>query len=80
MTITGNQPPAQKMDNEDSTPLSPPEMDYKDFRQLPPKRASGKNALRLKCRNIMKLLSKPYFFYWMTNSNFLLLPMIWRRF
>ncbi len=57
MTITGNQPPAQKMDNEDSTPLSPPEMDNKDFRQLPPKRATGKNALRLKCRNIMKLLS-----------------------
>ena len=42
--IIKDQPPAQKINDEDFTPL-------------PPKRTSGKNALRLKCRNLMKEIS-----------------------
>ena len=57
MTIIENQPPAEEMGNDNSTPLLQPEIDSKDFSQLPPKRTSGKNALRFKCRNIMKELS-----------------------
>lgn len=42
--IIKDQPPAEKINDEDFTPL-------------PPKRTSGKNALRPKCRNLMKEIS-----------------------